>query len=403
MPEIKLNPAPELPIFKGKFKKTSRLFYKFRHRKSRQAKALENTESTYLSKILDIQRPDLLIIDIELHEYIFKAYAEKTPFILLSQWFSTWNREGLPYLLHDTIPNVGKEGTKEAIQNSWQKVKKQRAKTFKKQRLLSFKTDRRSVLLALAKKEKFPLEYIKENYWPGPFTYNSLPVMSITAYEMEFPHEPHPDLTYIGPMVHDKRIETIQRSINGQSIEQVFSYQKKQQAKLLYCSISTLSKGGNDFIKKIIAAVKDQKNWVLVLGLGGLMKDDILNKLPSNIFAFSYAPQLKILQKTNCSINHGGIHTINECIHYKVPMLVYSGKKSDQNGCAARVHYHGLGIMADKDLDSSSDIQQKINEVLTNPSYQQNINKMNQVFQTYKKNKPLEHLVQQALNKNISA
>ncbi|MGK0388497.1 MAG: zeaxanthin glucosyltransferase [Maribacter sp.] len=402
LPRIKLSPVPELPVFKGKFKQLPRLFYKFKHRESRRKEALENTDPTYFSKILDIRKPDLLIIDIELHEYIFKAFAKKTPFILLSQWFSLWNREGLPYLLHDTIPNEGKEGTKEAIKNSWQEIKDQRSNTFNKQRRFSFGTDRRSVLLALAKKEQFPLQYIKENYWPGPFTYNSLPVMSMTAYEMEFPHEPHPALTYIGPMVYDKRIETIQRSINGQNIEEVFSYQKEKKAKLLYCSISTLSKGGNTFIKKIIEAVKSKENWVLILGLGGLMKDDILNKLPSNVFAFSYAPQLKILQKANCSINHGGIHTINECIHYKVPMLIYSGKKSDQNGCAARVHYHSLGVMADKDLDTSSDIQQKINEVLTHPSYQQNINKMSQIFQTYKKDKPLEHLIQQTVQKKLS-
>jgi len=67
-----------------------------------------------------------------------------------------------PYLLTDVIPGVGKSGKPEAIAAHWEKVKKQRTKMFAKMARLSFKTDRRSTLLALADECGFPRDLIRE-------------------------------------------------------------------------------------------------------------------------------------------------------------------------------------------------------------------------------------------------
>lgn len=393
LPEIKQYPAPEVPVFKGKFRKLSRLVYKFRNAKSRRKEALENLIPNAFSALLDQEKPDLVLIDIELHEYIFRAYSKQVPFILLSQWFSLWKRPGLPYLLHDTIPNQTWKGTNAAITFSWWKIKLRRCWTFTKQKWYTIQTDRRSILLDFAKQEKFPLKYIKENYWPGPFTYAELPVMSMTAYEMEFPHSKRPNLTYIGPMIDEKRKDSDKKSIWGHTIKEVFEYQEKTGSSLLYCSISTLSKGDIRFVKKLIEVVGKRKDWVLIIGMGGLLEEKDLEGLPDNVFPFTYVAQLKVLEQADCSINHGGIHTINECIQYKVPMLVYSGKKSDQNGCAARVDYHGLGIMADKDLDNPQQIEQKIDRILKDGSFREKVKEMNHVFAKYKDSHLLEKTI----------
>lgn len=393
LPEIKQQPAPYVPAFKGTFRKVYRLLYKLTNTKARRKEALENLIPKAFSALLDKESPDLVIIDIELHEYIFRAYSKQVPFVLLSQWFSLWKRPGLPYLLRDTIPNRTWKGSKIAIKFSWWKIKIQRWWTFSKQKWYTGHTDRRSILLDFAKQEGFPLKYIKENYWPGPFTYAELPVMSMTANEMEFPHIKRPNLTYIGPMIHEKRIDSDKKSIRGYTIKEVFEYRKKTGSSLLYCSISTLSKGDILFVKKLIEAVGKRKDWVLIIGMGGLLQEKDLEGLPENVFPFSYVAQLKVLEQADCSINHGGIHTINECIHYKVPMLVYSGKKSDQNGCAARVDYHGLGIMADKDLDRPEEIEYKIDQILKNNSFREKVGKMNHVFSEYRDHRSLEKTI----------
>jgi len=133
-----------------------------------------------------------------------------------------------------------------------------------------------------------------------------------------------------------------------------------------------------------------------------LIDQNALGVLPENVFAFKKLPQLKVLAYADCSINHGGIHTINECIHYKVPMLIYSGKRSDQNGCAARVAFHQLGIMADKDKDQSAAIQSKIQQVLTDPLFRKNMEKINREYIAYKKEGRLEKIINEYLTPRIS-
>ena len=385
LPEILNDPSPIVPEFKGAFKKFSRWIYKIKNKEQRIAEALKNTRPNEFEKMLEKKSPDLILIDIELHEYIFKAHQMQQRFVLLSQWFSLWRIKGLPYLLRDTIPGKGLKGSSLAIEWDWTKVNMKRTWTFIKKKVLSGGTDRRSTLKRLAKELSFPLDLIKENYWPGPFTYNDLPVWSMTALEMEFPHEPRPKLTYIGPMVFEKRKERNSLSNCNSSVEEILEYKNKIDGQLIYCNLSTLSKGDFSFLKKMIQVMKKRKKWVMIIAAGALAKNELFKSVPENVFLFEYVAQLKVLQKADLSINHGGIHTINECIHYEVPMLVYSGKKSDQNGCAARVDYHGLGVMRDKDKDGVMEMEESISRVLKDNSFKENLRRMNEKMERYRK------------------
>ena len=141
-------------------------------------------------------------------------------------------------------------------------------------------------------------------------------------------------------------------------------------------------------------------SWVVVIALGGLLKVADLDPVPQNVFTFSYIAQLAVLKEAACSINHGGIHTINECIHFKVPMLVYSGKRSDQNGCAARVAYHQLGLMADKDSDGPEVIKEKIEEVLTNEQFREKVADMHNHYLKYKADHFVEQIISSFLQTN---
>jgi len=389
LPMIPEDASPPLPVFTGIFKKIKRFFYKIQHSRSRQIATLNQTFPKEFAALLDKEKPDLLLIDIELHEYIFHAYSKNQKFVLLSQWFTLWKGKDLPYLLTDTIPGQGWKGTTLMIAFDWWLVKIRRWWIFTKKKMLSGGTDRRSALKALASKANFPLSLIKENYWPGPFTYSELPVISMTALEMEFPHQARPNLMYVGPMVYEQR----QEKVIDNTIDEIISLKNRTGKKLLYCSVSTLSKGDTGFIKKIITSVQEEKEWLLIVGMGGLNQAAQWDNLPDNVHLFSYVPQLKVLKEADLSINHGGIHTINECIHFEVPMLVYSGKRSDQNGCAARVAYHQLGLIGDKDKEDSTLIKSKINKVLESATFKQNISSLNNRLSYYKEEGRLEKLI----------
>jgi UDP:flavonoid glycosyltransferase YjiC (YdhE family) len=136
-----------------------------------------------------------------------------------------------------------------------------------------------------------------------------------------------------------------------------------------------------------------------MMSLGGLIDREQLGELPPNVYVYPWLPQLQILERADCSINHGGIHTINECIHFKVPMLVYSGKRSDQNGCAARVAYHQLGLIGDKDQDSVVQIREKIRKVLTDGEIRRNVELMYEHCCRYRDERCVEKLTSAALQK----
>lgn len=398
LPAVNYFPEPELPILKGKLQKISRLYFKWKNKKSRQRVAVASLGMEEFTKTIENLNPNLWILDVELHEHIMTLVAKKKRVLLLSQWFSLWHRKGLPPLLQDTIPGENWRGNSMGLAFAWWKIKRQRWWIFWKKKIRSGGTNRRSVLKNYAQKIGFPKRYILENYWPGPFVYGELPVMNMTALELEFPHDIRPNSHYIGPMVFENRVD-IQTNIEvDERLETIFKIKKETGKKLIYCSVSTYRKGDKTLLKKITEAVRGRDNWILILGLGGMLETDFLQPLPENVHAFGWIPQLKVLAQADLSINHGGIHTINECVHFGVPMLVYSGKKSDQNGCAARVHFHKIGMMADKDLDDVETIENKINSVLTEENYRKNVKNMREDFNKYKTENRLNKIVNQFLN-----
>jgi UDP:flavonoid glycosyltransferase YjiC (YdhE family) len=397
LPPLALETEPELPAFSGPLRKIKRWLYKWTHRKQRRKEALNTIGGEEILQRLQSFSADLLIIDIELHEYIFTAHSAGLPYVLLSQWFSLWKRPGLPYLLRDTIPGLGWSGKTPVIKMDWWRVKWQRRWMFSRKKWMSVGTDRRSSLLQLADQTGFPRKYIRENFWPGPFTYRHLPVISMTAWAMEFPHEKRRQLFYVGPMVYTNRKEIRQEAAEKQKLAGVLESSRKRSGALIYCSVSSLKAGDQHFLKKVCEAVAGEPDWTLILGLGGLIERDFLDTIPPNVHPFSWVPQLEILAAADCSINHGGIHTLNECIHFQVPVLVYSGKRSDQNGCAARVAYHEMGLTGDKDKDSVADIHRKIRELLSNERYRNQMQYMHRQYQAYKTESVLEKTVEKFL------
>ena len=372
---VNFDPAPDVPNYKGPLRKVQRLLHKIIYVRERRKQAVKALGMDAFMKKIKGVNPDLVIIDIELHEHIMTLVTSPFKVLLLSQWFSTWNRKGLPPIVSDIIPGEGKKGIEQGIQNAWDEIIQQRKRTFLKKKLTSVFTDRRSILQLYAQQIGFSKKYIPENYWPGPFSYDQLPVISITDKSLEFPHDFRPDLTYVGSMVYVNRKEEANQEIN-EKLTAVFKQQNEKNKKLIYCSVSTFKEGDKHFLKNVIKACKGQHNWLLIISLGGLMDANEFHNLPENVYAFLRVPQLEVLKRADLSINHGGIHTINECLHFRVPMLVYSGKRSDQSGCAARVHYHGVGIMGDKDIDESEEIRKKIEVVLNDRKIQESIDQL---------------------------
>jgi MGT family glycosyltransferase len=153
---------------------------------------------------------------------------------------------------------------------------------------------------------------------------------------------------------------------------------------------------------RIIAAVARQPEWTMVLSIGRMLDPNELGKIPPNVHVFASVPQLEVLQHVDVVITHGGIATINEAIFYGVPMLVYSTGHVDQNGCAARVDFHGLGLIAHKRRETPETMVYKLQALIHDETYRRNVAAMQVVFQRYREEKPAVAIIEATLAKHSS-
>jgi zeaxanthin glucosyltransferase len=90
----------------------------------------------------------------------------------------------------------------------------------------------------------------------------------------------------------------------------------------------------------------------------------------------NFVPQLFTLNKADLFLTHGGPNSVFEGIYTETPMLVFPLNNTwDQNGAAARVVYHNIGIKANI-TDSIFKIEAQISTLLTDQSYKESIAEM---------------------------
>lgn len=247
-----------------------------------------------------------------------------------------------------------------------------------------FNNYRRAVFRKYAKEIGYSRSKLMLNTLPPLYSFKELPILTMAMKEMDFPHTPAKNLRYVGPMVFEKRTAIRADEETERRLSVVLSLKKRRNKKLIYCSVSSFVKGDVSFLRKVLEATSDREDWLLIMTLGGNIEPELLGAIPKNAYLFRWVPQLRVLANADCSINHAGINSINECLHFRVPILAYSGKFFDQNGNAARVAYHGLGIQGDKDEDQSTAIQHHISRVLTEPSFREKMIEMNALYHDYR-------------------
>ena len=90
-----------------------------------------------------------------------------------------------------------------------------------------------------------------------------------------------------------------------------------------------------------------------------------------------------MLAAARCAITHAGTVSINECVHFGVPMLFYP-VHGDQFGNAARAVYHGLAINGDRGHDTSAEIAGHVNRLLNESVFKEKVEDMRTRFEAYR-------------------
>ncbi len=364
--------------------------------KQRRREAVDALGVNGIGNVLAELEPDCLLIDFELHEYIISAVPRGLPVVLLSTMMSIWKRPGLPPLHRDIIPHVGWRGSRLGMELVWFRFRLWKLRRAWRQRRVCMGLDWISLLRRLAKETGFAFRKEVDLYqWQIPFSYRSLPVLCLRASELELPHSPAPQVHYVGPMINAQRPEPARSPDVDAKLESLFARRRESEAEhaLIYCAFGTFAAVDKTLLRRLVEAVESRPDWDLLLGLGNQLSCEHLQPMPENVHALSWAPQLRILANADAAILHGGLNSVEECIHFGVPMLVYCCDVNDTPGNTARVLYHGLGKRGDRKNDEPETIRQRIEQVLNDDTIEGNLKRMRACVSRYASERRAEAVV----------
>lgn len=355
-------------------------------RRRRRVDAMQLGDFTAM---LTAESPDLVAIDVELPAHIMAACALPSPVVVWTSMLALWKRRGVPPLGSGVMPGAGWRGSRLGIEWTWLVFRAQKWLRRQRLRITRLGEDQMSVLRTVAADTGFSLrEQVDVNQWLIPFTYRKLPTISFNARELEFPHDPPPHCSYAGPVLPGNGTRAhpdVDQAETRRALQELFARRRNGESQaLVYCSFGAWHKGDDRaFLRRILDAVGTHPEWDVVVGLGGRLAPNALAPAPPNVHLFRWAPQLEILAEADCAIHHGGISTVNECITRRVPMVVYPFDFMDQPGNAARIAYHGIGEVGDRDDDTTVGIAERIERLVLDPAVRERIGRLSEAFAAY--------------------
>ncbi|WP_036736581.1 nucleotide disphospho-sugar-binding domain-containing protein, partial [Paenibacillus zanthoxyli] len=148
--------------------------------------------------------------------------------------------------------------------------------------------------------------------------------------------------------------------------------------KVLYISMGTVLDHVEEFFNTCIDAFSDFEGKV-VIAAGEKADFTKIKEAPENFIISPYVPQLEILSQSDVIVTHGGMNSVNEAIHYNVPLVVIPHDK-DQPMVAQRLTELGAGYRISKDNINVSSLKNAVNEVLSNSEYKEAIQKIKDSF-----------------------
>ncbi len=136
----------------------------------------------------------------------------------------------------------------------------------------------------------------------------------------------------------------------------------------------------------------------------GKVKPETLGKIPENIYAYPFVPQIEVLSHTDVFLTHCGMNSINEALCFGVPMVAMPFM-NDQITNAVRITRLGLGKRVRSFPSRGAELYRTVCEVWEDKSFKERTEKMRRLI----KRQPtwdeiitrIEKLAEKAGNRNF--
>lgn len=164
-----------------------------------------------------------------------------------------------------------------------------------------------------------------------------------------------------------------QNSVNG---NMEIPYDKMKHP-ILYISLGSII-SDRSFYKKCLR-VFGNKNISVILNTGKVDPKS-LGKVPHNIYAYSFVPQVEVLQHADVFLTHCGMNSVNEAICAGVPMVAMPFV-NDQIENARQIERLKIGKRISAFPTRKKEIANAVEEILSNTIYKSNVCKLKEDVQ----------------------
>ncbi|HEY9009324.1 MAG TPA: glycosyltransferase [Ohtaekwangia sp.] len=336
-----------------------------------------------LTALLDQYKPDVILLDTNQTTDFIVLYPllkeRKIRFGLVHAMLTSVLTENFPPVNSLVFPD-DREGIKREIKL----LRKKKQKRLWLQKLKFFGMDDNAILKRRMRRNNIPAKYISEEERYYGVVLKGLEELIFLPREFDFREaKVYPGHHHVGFQIDYARQEQGSKEykeIKDRILEKV----NAEGVKVVYCAFGTVPIEDKQtfivFIKKLAEALMNQR--VVLLLATSLELGDL--SIKRNVYVQSYVPQLDVLTYADAFITHGGLNSIKEAIDRGVPMLVYPGESvMDPPGNSTRVVYHGLGLRGDMITDSVEDIAAKVNRLLTEEQFRNNVKRLRKINDTY--------------------
>lgn len=146
---------------------------------------------------------------------------------------------------------------------------------------------------------------------------------------------------------------------------------------VLYISLGSII-SDRSFYKKCLR-IFGNKNVSVILNTGKV-KPESLGKIPPNIYAYSFVPQVEVLQHADVFLTHCGMNSVNEAICAGVPMIAMPFV-NDQIENARQIERLKIGKRICAFPTRQKEIANAVEELLNNTIYKSNVCKLKEDVQ----------------------
>ena len=333
-------------------------------------------------------KPDVILVD---HHYIQKAvlyYKYRIPVISIQTAPASEMNLPVPPFFSTFIPDKSLNSMCYACY-LWCKYLIRKRLRFIFYKIMYLGQNHLSEVKRLSKQTGFPLKKnINYNHYKGygEFGLNNIAQLLLSPRDFDFPRPLCKNQYAVGPLLFKEENIAINNPHYLSVINRIRQEKRRKDITLIFCALGTANNFGlrnsTKIFQYVIETGRRNPDYRIVIAIGEFVNPAQLLPTPDNVFLFKSIPQKQILPYCEMMITHGGQNSITECVMNEVPLLIYPFfKGSDLGGNSARVVYHGIGNRGFIEKETAEMMEKKIQGVLHNPSYRNNLRKMRSKFE----------------------